>query len=147
MVVRGQDGRDGQEGPPGSQGPTGRDGRDGVTGPQGPQGPPGPSQGVQGERGLQGPPGPVGPAGPPGATSGGVVYTKWGGSSCPAVSGTTLVYVGGTHFQHNGGGANYLCTPSDPQHTLPYQNGVQGHAYLYGTEYTEPQCAVCCVPN
>ena len=85
MVVRGQDGRDGQEGPPGSQGPTGRDGRDGVTGPQGPQGPPGPSQGVQGERGLQGPPGPVGPAGPPGATSGGVVYTKWGGqllSSC-----------------------------------------------------------------
>ena len=149
------DGRDGREGPPGPRGPPGRDGRDGLTGPQGP---PGPSQGVQGERGLQGPPGPVGPTGPegpPGATSGGVVYTRWGSSSCPAVSGTTLVYtgrVGGTHYNDHGGGANYLCMPLDPQYTLPYLNGVQGRAYVYGTEYQYPiqgshdhnvPCAVC----
>ena len=128
-----------------------------MTGSQGPQGPPGPSQGVQGDRGLRGPPGPVGPAGPagpPGATSGGVVYTRWGSSSCPAVSGTTLVYAGragGTHYTHSGGGANYLCMPLDPVYST-YQSGVRGHAYVYGTEYEYPllgshdhnvPCAVC----
>ena len=149
VYTRGLDGRDGRDGPPG---PRGRDGRDGMTGPPGPntgvQGP----QGMQGERGIQGP---TGPAGPPGPRVGGVVYTRWGSSSCPSVSGTTLVYsgsAGGSHYTHNGGGADHLCMPRDPQYTLPYKSGVQGQGYVYGTEYEETAlgrqnqnvpCAVC----
>ena len=152
VYMRGLDGRDGREGPPGPRGLPGRDGRDGLTGPPGPntgvQGP----QGTQGERGLQGP---TGPAGPPGPRVGGVVYTRWGSSSCPSVSGTTLVYAGsagGTFFNHDGGGADHLCMPRDPQYTLPHRSGVQGYAYVYGTEYEETAlgrqnqdvpCAVC----
>ena len=47
--------------------------------------------------------------------NGGVVYTRWGKSTCPRVSGTTLVYAGragragGTFHGHNGGAVNYLC--------------------------------------
>ena len=52
----------------------------------------------------------------------------------------------------NSGGSGYLCMPSDPDYTLRYQNGVQGHSPLYGTEYQSPvqgksdhnvPCAVC----
>ena len=123
------------------QGRDGRDGRDGVPGPRGPQG----------ERGDQG------VAGPPGPRNGGVVYTRWGKTSCPNVSGTTLLYagrVGGTWYQHKGGAVNYLCMPDDPDY-LSYQPGVQGWNYVYGTEYESHQgplravhnhnvpCAVC----
>ena len=103
------------------RGRDGRDGRDGVPGTRGPQG----------QRGDQG------VAGPPGPRNGGVVYTRWGKSSCPNVSGTTLVYVGrtgGTWFAHKGGAANYLCMPDDPDY-LSYTPGVQGHNYVYGAEY------------
>ena len=78
-----------------------RDGRDGVPGPHGPQDQKGP-QGQKGDQGVVGPPGP---------RNGGVVYTRWGKSSCPNVSGTTLVYAGragGTRWQQKGGAANYL---------------------------------------
>ena len=55
-----------------------------------------------------------------------------------------------------GGGANHLCMPQDPEYntTLTYRDGVQGHAYVYGTEYRGPvqgeyhhnvPCAVCYV--
>ena len=91
---------------------------------------PGPC-GPQGQRGDQG------VAGPPGPRNGGVVYTRWGKSSCPSVSGTTLVYAGrtgGTHHTHKGGAANYLCMPDDPDY-LSYQSGVQGYNYVYGVEY------------
>ena len=164
------------EGPPGPQGPPGRDGRDGLTGPQGP---PGPSHGIQGEQGIQGerggrgPPGPPGgrgiqgyrgfrgergPPGPQGAAaprSGGVVYTRWGSSSCPSIPGTRLVYAGraaGSWYTNGGGGADYLCMPPDPQYNLRSQSGVRGHSYLYGAEYEHPlegvhnhnvPCAVC----
>ena len=103
------------------RGRDGRDGRDGVPGARGPQG-------QRGDQGL---------AGPPGPRSGGVVYTRWGKSSCPNVSGTTLVYagrVGGTWWQHKGGAANYLCMPDDPDY-LSYQSGIQGYNYVYGAEY------------
>ena len=150
--TRGLDGRDGREGLPG---PPGRDGRDGLTGPQGP---PGPSQGAQGEQGIQGERGergPPGPQGPPAPRSGGVVYTRWGSSSCPSVPGTRLVYAGrtaGTHYTHTGGGVNHLCMPPDPQYNLRYRSGVQGYSPLYGSEYETPvvgtddhnvPCAVC----
>ena len=152
-LLRGRDGRDGQHG---------RDGRDGLPGAQGPQGPkgePGPAggppgpQGQPGARGATGLKGDIGPAGP---RSGGVTYTRWGKSSCPNVAGTELVYsgrAGGSHYQH-GGAANYLCMPTDPQYTLPYQAGVRDHMYVYGTEYKSPlqgsndhnvPCAVCYV--
>ena len=77
------------------QGRDGRDGRDGVPGPRGPQG-------QRGEQGV---------AGSPGPRNGGVVYTRWGKTSCPNVTGTELVYVGragGSWHSHTGGGANYI---------------------------------------
>ena len=106
------------------RGRDGRDGRDGVPGPRGPQG-------QRGEAGA------TGPQGPPGPRSGGVVYTRWGKTSCPTVSGTELVYAGragGTWYQHKGGAANYLCMPDDPDY-LRYSPGVQGYSYMYGAEY------------
>ena len=125
------------------RGRDGRDGRDGVPGPHG----------LQGHRGDQG------VAGPPGPRNGGVVYTRWGKSSCPNITGTTLMYAGragGTHYSQKGGAANHLCMPDDPDY-LSYQPGVQGLNYVYGTEY-EPgggplravtqhnvPCAVCYV--
>ncbi len=153
-----RDGRDGRDGSPGPRGQPGRDGRDGQAGQLGPRGESGPAggiQGPQGEKGEIGIRGLPGPAGPPGTNSGGVIYTRWGASTCPDVPGTQTVYggrTGGSHFQHNGGGANYLCMPSDPQYTLKHRDGVQGHAYVYGTEYESPivgtadhnvPCAVC----
>ena len=103
------------------RGRDGRDGRDGVPGPRGPQG-------QKGDQGV---------AGPPGPRSGGVVYTRWGKSSCPNVSGTTLLYAGragGSWWQQKGGAANYLCMPDNPDY-LSYQPGVQGYNYVYGAEY------------
>ncbi|XP_064392850.1 short-chain collagen C4-like [Halichondria panicea] len=82
-----------------------------------------------------------------------VVYTRWGRTTCPG--GTELVYtgrVGGTYYNQIGGGANYLCMPMTPDYVLPYQNGIRGHAYVYGAEYQYPirgghdlnvPCAVC----
>ena len=76
--------------------------------------------------------------GPPGPTTGGVVYTRWGRTTCPNTSGTQLLYAGraaGSWYDHNGGGANYLCLPEQPEYST-YTAGTQhGRAYLYGTEY------------
>ena len=126
----------------------------GLPGPQGqpgPQGPPGPNNGVKGDTGVPGPQGELGPPGPPGPSGGGLVYTRWGRTSCPTTSGTTLVYsgrAGGSHYTQSGGGANYLCLPDDPQYssTQPSQ-----YALVYGAEYESiagvhdqnVPCAVC----
>ena len=88
---------------------------------------------------------------------GGVTYNRWGKSSCR--SGANLVYSGRTGVtfgNHQGGASNYLCMPNDPDYTLAYQSGVQGHSHVYGTEYEGPPlvsgriqhnapCAVCYV--
>ena len=101
-----------------------------------------------GQTGLTGQKGDTGPAGPPGPTAGGVtaggvtaggaVYTRWGRTTCPNITGTQLVYAGraaGSWYSYSGGGANYLCLPDDPNY-LRYTNGTQGNrAYLYGAEY------------
>ena len=109
--------------------------------------------------GTTGQKGDTGPAGPPGPTAGGVVYTRWGRTTCPTTSGTQLIYAGraaGSWFNQNGGGANYLCLPDDPNY-LRYTNGVQSsRSYLYGAEYDSAEnaplsafyahnvpCAVC----
>ena len=123
-------------------------GRDGLPGRDGVQGPPGPP-GKDGSTGRQGPPGPL--------SCGGAIYTRWGKSSCPEVEGTELVYsgiTGGTWYSQEGGGANYLCMPKDPEYSLRNRGGVNGWAHLYGSEYQFPipgthdhnvPCAVCYV--
>ena len=117
-LLRGRDGRDGKDGRDGQYGRDGKDGKDGE------QGPPG----------IQGPAGPPGPQGPSG---GGLVYTRWGRTTCANTSGTTLVYsgrAGGTWHQHNGGGANYLCLPDDPQY-LSEDYHPPTFGLVYGAEY------------
>ena len=155
----GEPGRDGQPGPQGPQGPPGERGQRGETGNTGPPGSPGlPGHyGLPGAAGLTGSTGQQGPVGPAGPRSGGVVYTRWGNSSCPSTAGTELVYagrIGGTQYGHSGGGANQLCMPPDPQYST-YKPGVQGNSYMYGAEYEElidntkknhdATCAVCYV--
>ena len=110
----GRDGRDGRDGVAGATGTPGRDGRDGEKDP-----------------GLMGLPGPQGPPGP------GLVYTRWGRTTCPLTSGTQLVYKGravGSRSNHQGGGSDILCMPEDPEY-LAYAPGVQGHSVIYGAEY------------
>ena len=155
-ILRGRDGRDGQDGVPGPRGRQGQRGDTGITGSQGPSGPQG-ERGEAGATGLKGEAGATGPQGPPGPRSGGVVYTRWGKTSCTNVSGTQLVYAGragGTRHSHKGGAANYLCMPDVPDY-LRYRSGVQGSNYVYGVEYETSQgplssvydrnapCAVC----
>ena len=121
----GRDGRDGLAGRDGQPGRDGRDGKDGETGEQGEKGDPGTD-------GAKGPPGPPGPSG------GGVVYTRWGRTTCPDTPGTELVYEGraaGSYYTHQGGGANYLCLPDDPDYDLAYTAGTQSNSPLYGTEF------------
>lgn len=122
-------------------------GRDGLHGRDGSQGPIGPT----GERGPQG------KEGPPGPLSGGASYIRWGKSTCPDVKGTQIVYsglAGGSFFGNEGGGANYLCMPKDPEYssTLRYQSGINGASPLFAAEYESPiqgthnhnvPCAVC----
>ena len=65
------------------------------------------------------------------------MYTRWGRTTCPNVTGTQLVYAGraaGSHYTHAGGGANYLCLPNDPSY-LQYRSRSAEHGYLYGAEY------------
>ena len=66
---------------------------------------------LSGPQGLAGQKGEQEVAGAPGPRNGGVVYTRWGKTSCPNVSGTQLVYAGragGSWYAHTGGGTNYL---------------------------------------
>ena len=99
-----------------------------------------------------------GPPGSPASSVGGVTYTRWGKSTCH--SGVTQVYAGrtgSTFHGHQGGAANYVCMPNDPEYTLPFRDGVQGYSYVYGTEYEDPlvserwqhnaPCAVCYLPT
>ena len=133
----------------------GRDGRDGVAGATGAPGRDG-TDGMKGDPGIIGPPGPQGPPGPP---SGGLVYTRWGRTTCPSTSGTELVYEGraaGSRWNVKGGGSDILCMPNDPEYD-DYATGVQGTSSIYGVEYWprigQPlhdirqhnmPCAVCC---
>ena len=73
-----------------------------------------------------------------GPATGGVVYTRWGRTTCPSTSGTQLLYAGraaGSYYNQKGGGANYLCLPEQPQYSN-YTAGIQGgRSLLYGAEY------------
>ena len=84
-----------------------------------------------------------------------MVYTRWGRTSCPNTPGTQLVYAGragGTLYNQEGGGANYLCMPPNPDYVLPYRSGSFNQAHVHGGEYENPirgthnynvPCAVC----
>ena len=149
----GEDGRDGRDGEDGVPGPAGQDGKDGKDGRDG-------RDGKDGEKGEKGDPGLLGPPGPPGPSSGGVVYTRWGRTTCPDTPGTELVYAGragGTHFSLKGGAANYLCLPENPDY-LSTTAGFQGFSPVYGAVYASGAgggplssvheqnvpCSVCC---
>ncbi len=86
-----------------------------------------------------------------------VTYVRWGNSSCPSTNETTLVYSGyaaGDSFMLQGGGSNHLCMPTDPEYTLPSEDGTRGASLIYGVEYESvflgtqnenAPCAVCSV--
>ena len=65
-----------------------------------------------------------------------MVYTRWGKSSCPNVSATTLVYVGrtgGTHYTDKGGATSVcLMIQTISATSLEF---MQGYSYVYGAEY------------
>ena len=158
--VNGVKGEQGEMGLPGLPGSKGDPGVQGIVGPRGPVGEKGirGDPGIPGEKGMHGVPGPSGVSGesgekgmrgdtglrglqgeqgPQGPVTGGVIYTRWGRTNCSTDQGTQLLYAGragGTHYDHKGGAANYLCMPDDPDH-LQYQSGVQGRSYVAGVEY------------
>ena len=106
----------------------------------------------KGRDGLPGRDGIRGPVGPPGPQSGGAIYTRWGKSSCPQVGGTDMVYsgvTGGTYWNKPGGGANYLCMPTDPEYSLNLTyRARESYAYVYSTGYRVPlQGASICVQH
>ncbi|XP_066285843.1 short-chain collagen C4-like [Branchiostoma lanceolatum] len=122
----GPSGRDGRDGAPGRDGAAGRDGQPGPQGPIGPRGDIGP-EGPPGERGERGTDG----------NGGSSVYIRWGRTTCPNDTDTSLIYdgiAGGTRYTHSGGGANYVCLPKDPEWGV-FTNGNQGTAYMQGAEY------------
>ena len=123
-LLSGRDGRDGpagRDGLPGPAGAPGRDGRDGAVGQKGEKGAIGTSgrNGINGQKGDNGERGEAGIAGPSGPVSGGATYTRWGRTSCPNITGTSLVYsgrAGKSWHTHSGGGGNYQCLPNNPQY-------------------------------
>jgi len=120
---KGAPGDTGSEGPPGDQGPMGDEGPQGPEGGDGPTGPPGPpgDVGEPGDPGQTGPPGAdgtQGDMGSPAPSTPGVVFTRWGHSTCPATASTVELYSGrmaAPMFNNAGGGAEYLCLRDDPQ--------------------------------
>ena len=94
--------------------------------------------GRDGEKGEKGMIGRTGPRGAPGSSGGGVAYTRWGRTTCPTRSGTTLVYEGiaaGSHYTHSGGGANVICIVKNPKYNAGTTTVNRNHGLLYGSEY------------
>ena len=114
----------------------GRDGRDGIQGPPGPAGTPR-RDGTNGKDGMKGKKGEPGPQGPPGPRNGGVVFTRWGRTTCPTTNDTEVLYKGkaaGSHFNQFGGGASYICLPNEPEF-LSYTPGESdSQSYIYDNE-------------
>ncbi|XP_035685755.1 uncharacterized protein LOC118422342 [Branchiostoma floridae] len=67
----------------------------------------------------------------------GSVYIRWGRTTCPNDTETSLIYdgiAGGTFYTHRGGGANYVCLPKDPEWGV-FTDGNQDTAHMHGAEY------------
>ncbi|XP_071845582.1 uncharacterized protein [Apostichopus japonicus] len=139
----------GPRGTPGPQGMPGRDGRDQII------------LGPIADHVLQSPPEtPVPPAESSTSSATGVIYTRWGETSCPSTS--QLVYQGvmgsGNNYNQKGSGVDFLCLPLEPTFADPPSHGTGG-ANIYGVEYeqtlptspnihqSEAPCAVCLSPG
>ena len=141
--IAGRQGPLGLQGPMGTSGEKGDRGVPGLYGPQGTHGPVGQKgekgtwvHGFPGDSGVKGEKGSQGDQGPP-SIMGGVVYVRWGRTSCPTGNGSELVYsgrAGGSNYEHFGGGANIICMPNDPEYDES-ATGTQGFSYVYGIEY------------
>ena len=62
---------------------------------------------------------------------------RWGRITCPTGNGTELLYSGrtaGPNYAQNGGGANLLCLPDNPEY-LPMSNMVAENGIIYEAEY------------
>ena len=98
------------------------------------------------------------PTCPPVPINIGVVYTRWGNSSCAKTSGANLVYsgmAGKGYYAHPGGGIDFQCMPQNPEYHSNCPPGEGGAAFMYGVEYKNPMagtdnhnvpCAVCYAP-
>ena len=82
--------------------------------------------GTNRQKGDKGERGEAGIVGPPGLVSGGATYTRWGRTSCPNITGTSLVYSGraGTSFYTQSG----LRRRSQLPMPTRYAPGVQNQA-------------------
>ena len=70
----------------------------------------------------------------------GVIYTRWGKSSCPSTDGTQLVYTGrasgSAHTSSGGGGGEILCLPLNPDYiNNPRATSASFYSVLHGGEY------------
>ena len=91
-----------------------------------------------------------------------MTYIRWGKDSCPLnTAGTQLVYAGragGTLYATQGGGAEKLCLPDDPDYiSNPNSTSAWATSTIYGAEYVtingplhslqnhNAPCAVCYV--
>ena len=153
-VNRGRKGARGEPGTPGESGLPGRVGPEGDAGPAGPKGM---------ASTLQGPRGPTGVPGEPGrdvSGDGGVVYTRWGSSTCPNGRTVELVYQGqmGSGAGNVSHAVNYLCMPENAEYIPLTDHGAPNRAFVHGTLYgvttsvrvpSQPargaSCAVCLV--
>ena len=64
--------------------------------------------------------------------------TRCGRTTCSNTSGAELLYAGraaGSFWTEQGGGANYLCLPEQPENSTYTAGSQGGRAYLYGAEY------------
>lgn len=68
-----------------------------------------------------------------------MTYIRWGRTTCPTdTTGATLVYEGvaaGGHYNHKGGGAQYLCLPKAPEYWSFGTGTSTAQAFIYGAEY------------
>ena len=68
-----------------------------------------------------------------------MTYIRWGKNSCPDITGTQLVYAGragGTSFNSQGGGAEKLCLPLDPDYiSVARSTSATLYSTLHGAEY------------
>ena len=71
----------------------------------------------------------------------GVTYVRWGRTTCPNVTGTQLVYsgrAGGTYWNIQGGGAEKLCLPDQPEYlpnTANIAQAIPASPHVHGAEY------------
>ena len=95
----------------------------------------------------------------------GVTYTRWGRTSCPNDTEAHLVYsgrAGGTNFNAQGGSAEKICLPDDPDYipglvdlsSTVWKSVVQGVEFeivngspLRPLHEQNAPCAVCDVPT